>query len=105
MQKPTIAEIKYATQGACPHYFDRKTLKHFGQTMRSFKVRRSPKGNIYIVAQMSRPGDYPGAPRVMGWYSFRRFIKSDVMGNSELAHVRDVDTSSYTDIDRYIESN
>ena len=35
----TIYEIKERTAKTSPHFFDRDTLKGFGQTMKSFKVK------------------------------------------------------------------
>lgn len=52
MKTPTIYDIKYDTQGKSPYFFSRDTLKFFGQTMRSFHVRKSPSGRIFIYAPM-----------------------------------------------------
>lgn len=50
MQNLTIEQIKEATNETFPYFFDFATLKGFGQTLESFKVVESPKGNIYIYA-------------------------------------------------------
>lgn len=46
----TISEIKSRTQETSPYYFTRKTLKFFGQTMRSFRVYKQPDGRFRIQA-------------------------------------------------------
>jgi hypothetical protein len=71
MKKPTISEIKSAISETSPFFFNRKTMKGFGQTMKSFTVAKSPNDNIYIYAP-SYDGD-----RLMG-YSFRRFTGTDL---------------------------
>lgn len=71
MKKPTISEIKSAISETSPFYFDRKTMKGFGQTMKSFSVVKSPNNNIYIYAP-SYDDD-----RLMG-YSFRLFTGTDL---------------------------
>lgn len=102
MQKPTIAEIKARTSKESPYFFSRDTLKFFGQTMRSFSVKVSPKGNVYIVAPSYWPDhDYPYKPRLMG-YTLRRFTGDD------LEHVSGVDTMGVggkLNIEEYIRSN
>ena len=45
----TIYEIKNRLENA-PYFFDRKTLKFFGQTLKSFKVQKLDNGNYYIFA-------------------------------------------------------
>ena len=40
MRKPSIYDIKYAVTEKSPHYFSRNTMRHFGQTLKSFTVRR-----------------------------------------------------------------
>ena len=46
----TIYEIKDRTQETSPKYFDRKTLKFFGQTLRDFSVRKQPDGRYLVTA-------------------------------------------------------
>lgn len=81
----TIYEIAEKTREKEPYFFTPKTMKFFGQTMKSFKVRTSPAGNIYILA-----------PRPHG-YTFRQF-KDD-----ELLLIPDVDT--LLDIEKYIKEH
>lgn len=50
--KPTIQEIK---KGRSP-FFDRDTMKHYGQTMKDFKVEESPTGRIFIYAPIRAEG-------------------------------------------------
>jgi len=71
---PTISEIKRATVKTAPYFFSRDTLRFFGQTMSSFKVKRSPKGNIYIYAR-SVQKDREGARLrvVIDTYTLRRY--------------------------------
>ncbi|KKN62624.1 hypothetical protein LCGC14_0510350 [marine sediment metagenome] len=80
-RKPTISEIKQATRVKSPHFFDRDTLRFFGQTMSSFKVAVSPWGNIFIYARsydrdrnMMRDR---GVKQFMG-YTFRQFKDGDL---------------------------
>mgnify|MGYP003655814732 CR=1 FL=1 len=46
----TISEIKIKTIKKAPYFFDRKTLKFFGQSMSSFKVVKSKSGKTFIYA-------------------------------------------------------
>ena len=46
----TISEIKRRTLDTSPHYFSRRTLKFFGQTMRSFSVSKQADGRFKISA-------------------------------------------------------
>ena len=48
----TIYEIKRLTQESAPYFFTPKTLKFFGQTMRSFSVRKQADGRYLISAPM-----------------------------------------------------
>lgn len=51
MTNPTLYDIEQATHATAPHFFDRKTLKFFGQRKSDFKVMRSKKsGRIFIGA-------------------------------------------------------
>lgn len=85
---PTISDIKYMTSVTNPHFFDRGSMKFFGQTMRNFRVRTSPKGNIFIFAK----GKY-------NTYTFRQYVPSKKVGHSQLLNVpgnqntlRDIET-------------
>lgn len=48
----TIYEIKRRTADTSPYFFTSKTLKFFGQTMRSFSVRKQEDGRYLITAPM-----------------------------------------------------
>jgi hypothetical protein len=48
----TIYDIKRLTENTSPYYFTRKTLKFFGQTLRSFSVKKQSDGRIKISAPM-----------------------------------------------------
>lgn len=48
----TIYEIKNRTQETSPYFFDRKTLKFFGQTMRSFSVKKQADGRFRVSAPL-----------------------------------------------------
>lgn len=48
----TIYDIKRLTSETAPYFFTAKTLKFFGQTMRSFSVKKQPDGRYYISAPM-----------------------------------------------------
>ena len=45
----TIYQIKSNLENA-PYFFETKTLKFFGQTLKSFKVQKLENGNFYIYA-------------------------------------------------------
>ena len=47
-----IYDIKRLTSETSPYYFSRKTLQFFGQTMRSFSVKKQADGRILISAPM-----------------------------------------------------
>jgi len=49
MKTPTIYDIKYLITNDS-HYFDRSTMRFFGQTLKDFHVRKSPSGRIFIYA-------------------------------------------------------
>lgn len=62
-----IYDIKRETKETSPYYFSEKTLAHFGQTMKDFKVRKMECGR-YIVEAPS----YDHERKFMG-YSLRIF--------------------------------
>jgi len=84
----TIYEIKERTKENCPYFFSPKTMEFFGQTMKSFKVRTSPAGNIYIFA-----------PSKFGGYTYRQFADGD------LKHVHMPGVKTLTDIEKYIKEH
>lgn len=56
--KLSIYDIKRLTAETSPYFFDRDTLRFFGQTMRSFKVYKQVDGRFLISATFG-----PGKPR------------------------------------------
>ena len=46
----TIYEIKKQTKETAPHFFSKETLKFFGQTMKSFKVKKLNEKEYLITA-------------------------------------------------------
>lgn len=89
----TIYEIKRATKEKAPYFFSRDTLRFFGQTMRSFKVRESPGGRAFIYS----PSYYRG--KLTG-YTFREFKDND------LIPIPGLDCTGYSKlaIEEYIQS-
>ena len=69
----TISDIKRKTLKKSPYYFDRKTLKHFGQTQSSFKIVTSKTGKVFIYAPMR---DSRG---VKGGFSISEFKDNDLV--------------------------
>ncbi len=69
---PSIQSIRAATLKNAPYFFDKPTLKFFGQTLGSFKVKESPRGNVYIFAKMFSPSGFCG-------FTFRRFTGDDLV--------------------------
>lgn len=67
MVTPSIYEIKTASHFKSPYFFSRDSMRFFGQTMRSFKVVKSPTDRIFLYAAMRADG------RLMG-YTFREFV-------------------------------
>lgn len=47
-----IYEIKRLTAETSPYFFTKDTLRFFGQTMRSFRVKKQPDGRYKISAPM-----------------------------------------------------
>ena len=52
MKKPTIYEIKAALSQSEDenHFFDRATLRFFGQTMKSFRVTKTDRPGVYRLS-------------------------------------------------------
>tara|TARA_R110000823_G_C15739986_1_gene480697 strand:- start:44 stop:415 length:372 start_codon:yes stop_codon:yes gene_type:complete len=84
MKKPTIAEIKRTTKKDSPSYFDARTMKMFKQTMKSFKVHKSRKGNFFIYSKGYSYDSRDGKWYFMG-YSIRRYVPDGM--NSKLTYV------------------
>ena len=70
---PSISDIKSATSRTAPFFFSRDTLKFFGQSMSSFRVKKSPKGNIFIFAKI-----VDGLGKQVG-YTFMQFKNGDLL--------------------------
>ena len=51
MKTPTIYEIKRDYQEHNPngHYFDRDTMRWFGQTLRDFHVNKTEKEGVFFI--------------------------------------------------------
>ena len=61
MKKPNIYEIKKMTKQTAPYYFDYKTMKFFGQTLKDFTVSSIDKtGRYKISAPAYDRGKYMG---------------------------------------------
>lgn len=56
----TIYEIKQRTLQTSPYFFDRKTLKFFGQTLRDFSVIKWNDGTYRISAPIFHQGKQVG---------------------------------------------
>lgn len=61
----TIYDIKYSLVNN-PYFFSRNTLKFFGQTLKDFKVKKSPTNRVFIYAPIRIDG------RISG-YTFREY--------------------------------
>ena len=95
---PTIYDIKYDMQEKSPYYFSGKTLKFFGQTMKSFKVRKSPQGRTFVFAPIYNEKKLVG-------YSFKEYKEHDLISvrydNGDFFHK----TTSLFDIEEFIENH
>ena len=97
MKTPTIYEIKDSVTG---HFFDRDTMKHFGQTLKMFKTVRSPAGNVYVYAPRYMPNE-KHQMRFNG-YTFWRYDEE----KHELHPIpADVNHFEYSAIRNHIEHN
>jgi len=54
MKRLTIYDIKRMTSETESYFFAKKTLKFFGQTMKSFKVYKIDEENYLITAPIKR---------------------------------------------------
>lgn len=57
MRAPSISEIKARLEAAGSHYFDRGTLRFFGQRVRDFRARYLRDGRLVIYARTHRGWD------------------------------------------------
>lgn len=90
--KPTISEIKSRTLKKAPYFFSKNTMKFFGQRMSDYKVKRSPKGKIFIYAPT-----YDDLGNKMP-YTFREFKNNDLIYSTKMFE-------SESDIKKYISKN
>lgn len=105
MRTPTIAQIKQATRVASPHFFDRATLRFFGQTMRAFKVRRSPGGRVFIFAPRQGEDRYYDPPVHLAGYTFREYVNNDlVLPRNDDGTLADTN-NTLAEVLRYIEEH
>jgi len=102
MIKPTIQAIKEKNQV----FFSRDTMRFFHQTMKDFKVVKSPKNRIFVYAKMK-----DGDNRPMG-YTFRECpmneFGSDIAGQLKTVYNTDgsmFNHNSLTDIINFIQEN
>jgi hypothetical protein len=49
MKTLTIYDIKYLSENSAPYFFTRKTLKFFGQTLKSFRVYKIKETGKYLI--------------------------------------------------------
>ena len=54
MEKLTIYDIKRRTAETAPHFFDRASMRFFGQTLKDFHVYKQPDGK-YLIEASSGP--------------------------------------------------
>jgi hypothetical protein len=52
----TISDIKRLSHEHSPYFFDRKTMKFFGQRMSDFKVQKLSNGKYRIYAKRGKGG-------------------------------------------------
>ena len=62
----TISKIKELSSETSPYFFDRKSMKMFGQTMRDFKVRKMNDGRYKISAPSYMTSYRTGERKKMG---------------------------------------
>jgi hypothetical protein len=94
-----IYEVKQLVDKKMPYFFSTATLKGFGQTMASFKVKTSPSGRVFIFAPCK-------VDRKTVHYTFREVVDGD------LKLVRAADTGyalaaheTLKDINQYIKAH
>ena len=49
MKKPTIYDIKRLTFDSSPYFFNSKTMKVFGQTLKDFKVEKTDDPTKFLI--------------------------------------------------------
>lgn len=75
--KLSISDIRELTREKSPHFFDRDTLRFFGQRMSMFRVWKGKSGARYIAAPMRNRDRYTGRHYTVG-VTFRKFTESDL---------------------------
>ena len=70
-----ISDVKRQTRAKCPHFFSRGTLRFFGQTVRSFKVR-TVSGRRFIYAPSY--SDASGCSDDSMYYTVREFADGNL---------------------------
>ena len=53
----TIYEIKRLTKETAPYFFSRDTMRFFGQTLKSFRIKKQADGR-YRISASSRVGSF-----------------------------------------------
>jgi len=94
MRKPTISEIKQDTVRNSPYFFDRDSMKFFGQRMSDFHVEQSPKGKIFIWAKSKSDAHY----------TFRQYMPGKKQGYGDLKLVPG-NQNTMQEIKEYIKSH
>lgn len=56
MKKPTLGEIRAANERGGFHFFDRKTLRFFGETMRNYRVGKVIDGKVSVIRRGGKAG-------------------------------------------------
>ena len=85
MKKPTIYEIRHRTTRNQPHFFDRETLKFFGQTMSSFSVEKTEEEEVFYVSAPSFMVDHRTAKKEFVNRTERWFWKDNLYFSLEEA--------------------
>lgn len=68
---PTVAEIAMHNAATGGHYFDKDTLRFFGQKRGDFRSRRLPDGRVIVFAYTHRRWnglDFGGKPASLAVY-------------------------------------
>ena len=91
-KKPTIYDLAHLNREAGLHYFDRETLKFFGQTLRDFRVYRTEYPGIFLAEATSRKPFLRGAPQFRG--TSRAFVSART-GKTFSANVSEVPPESF----------
>lgn len=74
----TIYAIKAAVEKESPYFFSKSSLRFFGQSVSSFKIKKAPSGKVFIYAPSYWSDFETGKPRLMG-YTIREFSGNDLI--------------------------